>query len=94
MPRQGLVNETSLKTKWHFAKVLRQHQARSVAELSSKATSDLNFVWKVLKKDNSKACNSVKITTDQWYVYFKSDFFEPDPSLSNQCERELEGCLG
>jgi hypothetical protein len=94
MPRQGLVNEIRLKTKRHFAKVLRQHLAKSVAEISSKATSEPNFVWKLLKRDNSKAYNAFKITSDQWYGYFKSEFSKPDPSLSNQYERELDGCFG
>ena len=50
MPRQSLTNEIRLKTKQRFTKVLRKHQAKSVAELSSKATSEPNFVWKVLKR--------------------------------------------
>jgi hypothetical protein len=78
MPRQGLENEIRLKAKRHFVKVLRQHQAKSVAEPSSKATSEPNFVWKLLKRDNLKD-NSLKINSDQWYGYFKSEFSKPDP---------------
>jgi len=49
--------------------VLRQQQAKSAAELSSKATSDPNFVGKVLKRNNSKTYNAVKIANLKMTAY-------------------------
>ena len=93
MLRQGLVNEIRLKTKQSFAKVLRQHQAKSVAELWTPQVILISN-GKCLTRDNLKTYNATKITSDQWYAYFKSEFSEPDPSLSNQYERELDDYLG
>ena len=63
-PRSGVVNEIRLYTKRYFAKVLKRHQAKSIAEMSSKAKSDPNFIWKVLRHDKSKSCSDVQISTE------------------------------
>ena len=77
----------SLFTQRYFLKVIKRHQVKSMAEMSSKAKSDPNFIWKVLRRDKSKSCNNVQISTEESTNYFKNEFSSPDPLLESMFER-------